>query len=168
MPNSPSGVQSGQYGNITVQQTSYLSPYAATGDAEVVTEATNWQMQRSAVSGAYASNKTKGWRRRVTGTKDVTGSIGGVYDVTLPIETQLDIGKRVYLRLYTSATKGHAFYARITGGPNYGMDIAEGNVPTWECSWEMDDPDPQFNINLTAIPAVTVVTPPTSATPVYP
>ena len=135
-------VTSGTYGNVSI-----LASEAATTSTAVV-ECTGWTMDRPAVDGAYASNNTNGYRRRVTGTKDATGTITGVYDPASPIEAVMAVGDQVVLQLHNSATLGHKLTARITGGPNYGQDIQEGNPATWTCNWGNDDSAPEFNTTL--------------------
>ena len=118
-------------------------------DADVtatkIVECTGWTMEKSAVDGAYASNNTGGYRRRVAGTKDVTGTISGVYDPATPIEAVLALGSRYFVQFHNTSTQGHKFYVRILGGPSYGGDIKDGNPAEWTCSWGIDDAAPTFN-----------------------
>lgn len=135
-------VTSGTYANASLKATDTSTTSTA------VIECTGWTMSRPAVEGAYASNATNGNRRRVTGTKDATGTITGVYDPVTPVEGVAAVGDLVYLQLHNTATLGHKLWARITGGPDYGQDIQEGTPATWTLNWGGDDNLPVFNTTL--------------------
>lgn len=137
-------VTSGTFANVALRTTD-----TATTSTKII-ECTGWTMERPAVEGAYASNNTNGYRRRVTGTKDATGTITAIYDPDSPIEAQMQVGDRVYLQLHNKSTLGHKFYARITGGPNYGQDIQEGSVAAVTFNWGNDDSAPVYNTTIIA------------------
>lgn len=136
-------VDSGQYGKISKD---------VGGTITAITECTNWSISKATPTTRYASCSTGGYSRTVTGVKQISGTIAGMFDRANPIEQILDIGDRILLQLHYNATAGHKFWVRITSGPNYNQDIKEGTAPEWTANWEMDDPAPAFNTTLTAIP----------------
>ena len=143
-------VTSGTYANASIRATD-----TATTSTKII-ECTGWTMTREGVEGAYASNNTAGYRRRVIGTKDAKGTIKGVYDPATPIEAVIAVGDRVFLQLHvpsSTATIGHKFYARITGGPDYDGDIEEGKPSTWSCGYAIDDSAPAFNSSALVAPS---------------
>lgn len=137
-------VTSGTFANASIATTDTATTSTA------IIECTGWTLTRTGVDGAYASNASGGNRRRVIGTKDATGQITGVYDPATPIEVVIEVGDRVYLKLHNTATQGHKLYARITSGPDYNGDIAEGQPAMWTCGFAQDDNNPSFGTTLTA------------------
>ena len=137
-------VTSGTSANVS------LKANDAATSATAVINATGWTLDRTAVEGAYACNSTGGNRRRVSGTKDATGTISGVYDPATPIEAVMQVGDRVYLQLHLTSTIGSKLYARITAGPSYAGDIEEGQPSRWTYNWAQDDNSPTWNTTVIA------------------
>lgn len=82
---------SGQYGDVKIGATQ-------------VCEVCKWSFTPKANNPSYASNKTGGYKARVAGIKDGSGSIEGKYDPANPIMATLDVGTLVTLKLYLTAT----------------------------------------------------------------
>ena len=142
------GVESGMFGNAMV------SANGTSGWARVI-ELVSWTCDRSVVESAYASNMTRGQRRRVTGTSDATGSFNCLFNQSTTPETQLAPGMRVKLRLYRSATEGHELWVKILSGPNQTVNVGEGTHIESAYTWGQDDDLPLWSGTLAAIPALT-------------
>lgn len=82
---------SGQFGDVKIGATQ-------------VCEVCKWGFTPKANNPSYASNKTAGYKARVAGIKDGSGSIEGKYDPANPIMSTLDVGTLVTLKLYLTAT----------------------------------------------------------------
>jgi len=112
---------SGQYGQIQI------------GSSDV-TECTYWSFDRMANEQTYASCATEGYKKRVPGVKDGSGSLKGFQDPTDPIETYFEEGDLVTLKLYYTATKFYSVPAMITK-LHVETDIAEGALVPWEADF---------------------------------
>ncbi len=112
---------SGQYGKIMV------------GGSTLV-ECTEWSMQEQVAEHAYASCATSGWKKRVAGTKDVTGTCGGIYDPTAPIHDYINIGDSVTLKLYLSTLAYHQVPAVVLSIET-NLNIEEGEIIRWSMNW---------------------------------
>lgn len=120
----PSGAVSGQYADIKVGSTSLV-------------EATRWEMDESVVEHAYASQATGGYKARVVGPKDKTGTLEGIFDPANPIHSQIAPGDQVTLLLYVTASKYHSIPAKILT-LNHGAQIEEGDPLRWTASWGLN------------------------------
>ena len=112
---------SGQYGQIKI------------GGSTLV-ECTEWTMNEEAAEHAYASCATSGWRKRVAGTKDVSGTAGGIFDPADPIHGYVNIGDSVTLLLYYSASKYHSVPAVILSIET-NVNIEDGEIVRWTINW---------------------------------
>lgn len=135
-------VESGQYGRISKD---------ASGTITGVRECTKWTFKKAASKHLYGSCATGGYKRTITGTQTVDGTLEGMYERDTPIEDSFDVGDRVLLQLHTDATAGHKFWVKIID-IGYDMDMDDGSPPKWTASYSMDDDSPSFNTTLTAIP----------------
>lgn len=115
---------SGQYADVMIGSTSLV-------------EATRWDMDESVVDHPYSSSATDGWRKRVTGPKDKTGNLEGIFDPDNPIHSQIAPGDQVTLKLYTSATKWHEIPAIILT-LNHGAEIEGGDPLRWRATWGLN------------------------------
>jgi len=112
---------SGQYGQILVS-------------GSTLVECTEWTMTEEVAEHTYASCSTSGWRRRVAGTKDTTGSCGGIFDPADPIHDYVTVGSAVTLLLYFATAKYHSVPAMITSIET-NVNIEEGEIIRWTINW---------------------------------
>lgn len=115
------GAVSGQYAKIMI------------GSSNVV-ECTGWSWERSVADHAYASCATGGWKKRVAGTKDHTGSLNGKFDPTDEIEGYFDEGDLVTLKLYVSTTAYYSVPAMITS-LSIETNVDEGDIIPWTANF---------------------------------
>lgn len=108
------------------------------GDAKLggvqISELCKWSANPKANITAYASNKTGGFKWRVAGVKDMTGSMEGKYDPATPIMAQIDVGSVVALRLYLTATGFYALNAMIEN-LKLNVDLDSGEPVSWSADW---------------------------------
>lgn len=112
---------SGQYGQILVS-------------GSTLAECTEWTMNEEVQDHRYASCSTSGWYQRVAGTKDTTGTCGGIFDPTDPIHDYVGVGDHVTLLLYTSATIYHSVPAQINSIET-NVNIEDGEIIRWTINW---------------------------------
>jgi len=112
---------SGQYGEIQA-------------DGSTLVECTEWTLTEEIAEQVYASVATNGWRQRVAGTKDCSGTCGGIFDPADPIHDYIEIGDSVTLRLYFSATKYHSVPA-IINSIETNLNIEEGEIIRYNVNW---------------------------------
>ncbi len=112
---------SGQYGKV-------LSGGSQT------TECQGFEWSRSVVEHAYASCATGGFKKRVAGTKDHSGTLNGLFDVSEPIYEVFDEGDAVTLHLYISTTAYYIVPAMITE-LSIEVDIDDGSIVPWNASF---------------------------------
>lgn len=115
---------SGQYGKIVIGSSN-------------ATECSYWSFDRTAAEHAYASCATGGYKKRVAGTKDGSGSLRGFQDPTNPIESFFVEGSSVTLKLYYTAAKFYSVPAMITR-LHTECDIDDGAVVPWEADFGAD------------------------------
>lgn len=108
---------SGQYGKITIGSSN-------------LTECMGWSFDRSVADHPYASCATNGYKKRVAGTKDGTGSLNGMQDPADPIENYFVEGSQVTLRLYYTAAKFYSVPAQINR-LGIEVDIDDGAPVPW-------------------------------------
>lgn len=83
-------------------------------DAKVVIGGSNivdcqgWSWERTVTENAYASCSTSGFKKRLPGVKDHSGSINGLFDPESPPDDYFDEGDLVTLLLYVNSS---AFYS---------------------------------------------------------
>ncbi len=90
-------------------------------------EITDWTFHATSTNHAYASSSTGGYRKRVAGVKDGSGSIGFKLDPAAPITSDLDEGSAVTLLLYVDETHFYSVPALIDA-IHLAVDIASGDV----------------------------------------
>lgn len=114
-------VASGQYGKVMI-------------GASTVMECQSWRWSRTVADHAYASCATSGWKKRVAGTKDHSGSIAGKLDLASQLEDYFDEGDLVELNLYCSTTDYYIVPAMITS-LDVEVDIDEGDIIGWSAEF---------------------------------
>lgn len=112
---------SGQYGSIKI-------------GSSAVQECTSWTWSRSVQEHAYASCATGGFKKRVAGTKDHSGSLEGKLDLDQSVEDFFDEGDIVTLNLYVSSTAFYVVPAMITE-LSIEVDIDEGDIVPWSANF---------------------------------
>lgn len=90
-------------------------------------EITDWTFHTTSVNHAYASSSTGGYRQRVAGVKDGSGSIGFKLDPADPITDDFDEGSSVTLLLYIDATHFYSVPA-VVDSIQLAVDISSGDV----------------------------------------
>ena len=94
----------------------------------------SWNWTRNVASHAYASCATSGFKKRVAGTKDHSGTIAGRVSVSDNIEDYFDEGDAVTLNLYVSTTAYYIVPALIEE-LSVEVDIDEGDIIKWNASF---------------------------------
>lgn len=112
---------SGQYGQILA-------------DGSSLQECTEWTLTEEIAEHAYASCETSGWRQRVAGTKDVSGTCAGIFDPDDPIHDYVEISDSVTLKLYFTTAKYHSVPA-IVNNIETNLNIEEGEIIRWTMNW---------------------------------
>lgn len=72
--------------------------------ATQLAEITSWTFTAEINILEYASNKTAGVKRKLSGSKMASGALEGVYDPQIPIHTQIQEGSEVTLDLFYTAS----------------------------------------------------------------
>lgn len=95
--------------------------------ASPIAEVTGWSFKPSSNNSAWGSSDSNGFKKRVAGVKDGSGSIEGKYDVGSPFFGSLDVGSNVTLLLYVNGTD---FYTvpSIIDSYDLTVDINDGEV----------------------------------------
>lgn len=112
---------SGSYGKIMI-------------GASNVVECTGFDWERSVADHAYASCATSGFKKRVAGTKDHSGTLNGKFDPANDISDYFDEGDLVTLNLYVSTTAYYIVPAMIIN-VSISVDIDEGDIIPWTASF---------------------------------
>lgn len=115
---------SGKFGNVKIGSTALF-------------ELTKWTFTRKVAVHKYASNATNGFKKAVAGVKDGSGSLGGEYDSSNRIDTQIDVGDSVTLLLYTTASQYYTVPSMISE-LTFNVDLMEGEIVNWEGNYETD------------------------------
>lgn len=97
-------------------------------------ECTGWTWQRQVADHAYASCATGGFKKRVAGTKDHSGTLDGKFDPSDSIDDYFDEGDLVTLNLYVTSTDYYIVPAMITE-LSVEVDIDEGDIIPWSASF---------------------------------
>ncbi|MBI2826706.1 MAG: hypothetical protein HYX69_18700 [Planctomycetia bacterium] len=95
--------------------------------ATALAEITDWTFRATSNNQAYASSSTGGYRKRVPGVKDGSGTIGFKLDPADPITDDLDEGAAVTLLLYLDATHFYTVPA-VIDAIHLAVDITSGDV----------------------------------------
>jgi hypothetical protein len=118
----PGNGVSGQYGDVKIGSTQ-------------ISEVSKWSYNPKVTIHAYSSNKTGGYKKKVAGIKDGTGSIEGIYDPANPIMATIDIGTAVTLKLYLTATVFYSVPA-IISSLKLDVDIDTGDFVKYSSDFE--------------------------------
>ncbi len=95
---------------------------------------THWTLRTQATLSAYASSATAGFRKRVAGIKDGSGSLAGKLDPGDPISDDFDEGAAVTLLLYIDPTHFYTVPALIES-LQLEVDIDRGEVIGWRADF---------------------------------
>lgn len=95
---------------------------------------THWTLRTTALLSAYGSSATAGFRRRVAGIKDGSGTLDGKLDPADPISDDFDEGASVTLLLYLDATRFYTVPAIIESF-RLEVDIDRGEVLGWHAEF---------------------------------
>ena len=95
---------------------------------------THWTLRTNALLSSYASSATAGYRRRVAGVKEGSGTIDGKLDPADPISDDFDEGSAVTLLLYLDATRYYTVPAVIESF-RLEVDIDRGEVLGWHAEF---------------------------------
>jgi predicted secreted protein len=112
--------ESGKNGKVTVNS----------GDQA---ECTNWKLKRSGNLQAWGSSSSGGWKKRLSGTKDWSGSF------EMKEEPSFEEGDTVTLALYRNATQAYTGEALIADISTE-CDIDNGAPNGWTISFEGNGP----------------------------
>jgi hypothetical protein len=118
------GSISGKGGDCTV----------GTGTPVQVAELTKWGFNPKCATSAWASNRSGGYKRRVAGNKDGSGSIEGKWDPAVPITDMLEEGTEVTLNLVITGTQKYLVPA-IIEGIKLDVDLDSGDVVGWSADF---------------------------------
>ena len=102
-----------------------------------VREVKKWSFKPKMTTKDYASNITAGYRKRVSSTKDGTGTLDGVWDPWNPITDVMDIGASVTLKLQHHTNQFWLIPA-IINDMSFDVDMDTGDVEAWTASFETD------------------------------
>lgn len=104
------------------------------GDVKIGTtsicEIRKWSFNPKSNNPSYASNKTAGYKRRVAGVKDGSGSMEGAWDPATPAVAVIDVGTDVTLKLYINATQFYSVPAVIDSF-KVDVDVDGGEIISW-------------------------------------
>ena len=95
--------------------------------AAAIADVTKWTLRTVAGNVAYSSSSTGGFRRRVGGVKDGSGTIAFKLDVADPITDLLDEGDMVTLLLYLDGTR-HYTVPALVDALQWEVDIDRGEI----------------------------------------
>jgi exosome complex RNA-binding protein Rrp4 len=109
-------VESGKTGKIVI------------GSSDV-TDIKNWKFDRSSNVKTYASSSTAGYQKAVAANKSGTVSFEAVIDQSTSINSILNVGDLVTLKLYRNASKYWTVPCRIESMSD-DVNIEEGEPPT--------------------------------------
>lgn len=104
-----------------------------------VTELTKWGFNPKCGTSAWASNRSGGYKKRVAGNKDGSGSMEGKWDPTAPITDMLEEGTEVTLNLVITGAQKYIVPA-IIEGIKLDVDLDSGDVVGWSADWSTTGP----------------------------
>ena len=102
--------------------------------ASTVQDCQSWQWSRSVVELAYASCSTSGYKKRLAGVKDHSGSLKGLFDTSAPPEDYFSEGDLVTLNLFIDAVSYYIVPAMITK-LDVEVDNNEGDLVPWSADF---------------------------------
>lgn len=104
------------------------------GDVKIgatsICEIRKWSFNPKSNNPSYASNKTSGYKRRVPGVKDGSGSLEGAWDPASPAVSVIEVGTEVTLLLYINATQNYSVPSVIDSF-KLDVDVDEGEIVSW-------------------------------------
>ncbi len=95
-----------------------------------IAEVTKWSFNPTSNNSSWASSSTAGYKDRVGGSKDGSGTIEGKLDVTDPIYNQLEEGDEFTGLFYIDDTRFYEVPA-IVDSMDLEVDIDDGEVVGW-------------------------------------
>lgn len=95
---------------------------------------TSWSFNPVSNNPSWASSSTAGFKARVAGIRDGSGTIEGKYDKTDPIDDRIREGDCVTLLLFQDATRKFTVPA-IIDGMSFEQDMDDGDVVTWSADF---------------------------------
>jgi hypothetical protein len=95
--------------------------------AAAIADVTKWTLRTTSNNVAYASSSTGGFRRRVAGVKDGSGTIAFKLDVEDPITDELEEGDAVTLLLYLDDSRHYSVPA-VIDALQWEVDIDRGEI----------------------------------------
>lgn len=100
-------------------------------------EITKWTFKPNVSLQSYASNKTNGFKRKVCGSKDATGTLEGKWDRKDPITDHFQEGDSVILSLHVDDTRTVTVQAFIKS-LDLEVDMDENTITAWSAEFEAD------------------------------
>lgn len=115
---------SGKNGDVSISSTS-------------ISEVTQWTFTETSNNPAFASNKTAGFKQRVAGVKDGSGTIEGKWDPGDPATAVIEVGTLVTLTLEIDATQ---FYTvpSIIDSFSMTVNLDDGDVVGWTAEFSIN------------------------------
>ncbi len=100
-------------------------------------EITKFMFKPSVSTQSYASNKTDGFKRKVCGSREASGSLEGKWDRLDPIINHFTEGDFTTLLLHWDETRLVSVPSLITG-MNFEVDMDEDTIDGWTADFEAD------------------------------
>jgi len=97
-------------------------------------EITGWTFNPTSNNPSWASVTNDGYKTRVAGAKDGTGSCQGKYDPGNSVITTLGVGKKVTMLLYIDDTRSYSVPA-IIDSFEIEVDADDGEAVGWSCDF---------------------------------
>ncbi len=104
---------SGKSGNVSI-------------DGEELAQVTGWRLRTSTQATSYASSSTGGFKRRLPGARQASGSLAFLLDTAVP-QTSLHEGEAVELLLKMDAARGVRVPA-VIDALDLQIDVASGQI----------------------------------------
>lgn len=102
--------------------------------ATSLAEITSWTFNPTSNNAAWGSSDSAGYKKRVAGTKDGSGSVEGKLDTADEVYDTLDVGDSVTLKLYINATLFYSVPSLIDSF-SIEIDIDDGDVVGWSADF---------------------------------
>lgn len=100
-------------------------------------EVTKWSFNPKSNNNSYASNCSGGFKRRVAGTKEGSGTVDGKWDPTAPPTDALDVGDSITLNLHYNATQKWIVPA-VVDSMRIDVDMDSGDIVGWSIDFSSD------------------------------
>jgi len=102
--------------------------------ATQVAEITGWSLNPTANNPSWGSSSVPGFKQRVAGVRDATGSFDYKYDVSSRVHATLKEGDTVTLNLYFNATD-YIIVPAVIDAMTFEVDVSDGEVHGGTCSF---------------------------------